>query len=178
MCGIIGIITTHKRTLIPNVISSLRDLEYRGYDSAGVGFIADGHIKTYKCLGAPSENLHAEDIYAKTKLTDRKITTIIGHNRWATHGKPSIKNAHPHVDCTERIALVHNGTILNFETLKADLEKNGHHFVSDTDTEVIAHAIEEALKHHDSFAEAFLAALGIRPHENAWGHGVSMPKFC
>lgn len=159
MCGIVGIITTHKRTLIPNVISSLRDLEYRGYDSAGIGFIADGRIQTYKCLGAPSENLHAEDVYTKTKLTDRKISIAIGHNRWATHGKPSIKNAHPHIDCTGRVALVHNGMILNFESLKEMLEKKGHHFNSDTDTEVIAHVIEENLKSTASFDDAFLAAI-------------------
>jgi glucosamine--fructose-6-phosphate aminotransferase (isomerizing) len=159
MCGIIGVISKNKQELIPQAISALCDLEYRGYDSAGVGFIDEGKIKVYKCLGAPSEKLHKEDVYEKTNIIDKKITTVIGHNRWATHGKPSVKNAHPHVDCTGRIALAHNGTILNFESLKNSLEKLGHTFYSETDTEVIAHCIEEALKHEKDFRDAFVAAI-------------------
>jgi glucosamine--fructose-6-phosphate aminotransferase (isomerizing) len=168
MCGIVGIISKETKELVPNAITALRDLEYRGYDSAGLGFVHDHKIKTYKVLGAPSENLHQNEIYTSTKMgKDPNITTIIGHSRWATHGKPAIKNAHPHTDCTGRIAVVHNGTILNFETLKKALISQGHTFTSDTDTEVIAHSIEEALKHEKSFEEAFVHA--VRMLEGSFG---------
>ena len=159
MCGIVGIISKEKQDLVSDAITALHDLEYRGYDSAGLGFINNNTIKTYKRLGAPSEKLHVEDVYKHTKTKDKKIKTIIGHNRWATHGKPLIKNAHPHTDCTGRIAIVHNGTILNFETLKKALEYQGHTFTSDTDSEVIAHSIEEALKHEKKFEDAFLHTI-------------------
>jgi glucosamine--fructose-6-phosphate aminotransferase (isomerizing) len=159
MCGIVGIISKEEQDLIPEAILALRDLEYRGYDSAGLGFIHNNELKTYKCLGAPSEKLHAKDVYTKTNTKSNSITTVIGHTRWATHGKPSVKNAHPHTDCENRIAVVHNGAILNYEALKRSLEHRGHVFTSDTDTEVIAHSIEEALKHEKKFEDAFLHVI-------------------
>ena len=159
MCGIVGIISKEPQELVPNIITALNNLEYRGYDSAGLSFLDTSTVKTFKCLGAPSDNLEKGEIYAKTAITNKKITTAIGHTRWATHGKPSIKNAHPPLDCTGRIAIVHNGTILNFEELKSSLQKIGHTFKSDTDSEVIAHSIEEALKHEKKFEDAFLHAI-------------------
>src|SRR3989338_2991613 len=130
MCGIIGYIG--EENCIPILINGLKRLEYRGYDSIGISVI-DGEIKTFKQKG---------------KITDFKVTEIrcsvgIGHTRWSTHGEPSDINAHPHCDCNKKISIVHNGIIENFESLKKNLEDKGHKFISETDTEVIAHLIEE-----------------------------------
>ncbi len=138
MCGIIGYIGNNDA--ISFLIEGLRKLEYRGYDSCGV-VVGDekGNTKLYKTKGkiAKLEELlleNGENIRGNIGL---------GHTRWATHGKPSEKNAHPHFDCQKKIFIVHNGIIENFNYLKRDLEKKGHRFNSDTDTEVIAHLIEE-----------------------------------
>jgi len=130
MCGIIGYIG--EENCIPILINGLKRLEYRGYDSIGISVI-DGEIKTFKQKG---------------KITDFKVPEIrcsvgIGHTRWSTHGEPSDINAHPHCDCNKKISIVHNGIIENFESLKKILEDKGHKFISETDTEVIAHLIEE-----------------------------------
>lgn len=132
MCGIVGYIG--KKQAAPILVEGLRKLEYRGYDSFGIATIADP-IGIFKHEGRISEN-------APSALT-LNGTTGIGHTRWATHGVPSNVNAHPHADCSGRIAIVHNGIIENYADLKRQLLSRGHTFRSETDTEVIAHLIEE-----------------------------------
>ena len=139
MCGIIGILTKEKKDIAPLLIGALSRLEYRGYDSAGIALARKDTLHTLKCVGAPSENLHAHNLTVHAKPIDSSIG--IGHNRWATHGKPTLLNAHPHTDGESRIAVVHNGTILNYEILKKELQDEGYVFVSETDTEVIPHLI-------------------------------------
>jgi glucosamine--fructose-6-phosphate aminotransferase (isomerizing) len=116
-------------------------LEYRGYDSAGVAMLADGKLATAKKAGklANLEALLAESPMAPA-------TTGMGHTRWATHGAPNDRNAHPHVDCTGTVAVIHNGIIENFASLRTELESRGHELVSDTDTEAVAHLLEEATR--------------------------------
>ncbi len=159
MCGIIGIITTNKRNLISELISSLRNLEYRGYDSTGIAVVCDDTVRRVRYVGAPSDVLKEYEVARQLNVVDKNFSIGIGHNRWATHGKPSEQNAHPHVDCTGDIAVVHNGTILNYELLKKELTSKGHIFLSDTDTEVIGHLIEDEIKAGKSFLEAFLATV-------------------
>lgn len=154
MCGIIGFITKDKKDLTEPLIRGLVDLEYRGYDSAGIAWLVDKEIVMQKCLGAPSEYL----IKPKNISTS---TVGIGHNRWATHGKPSIQNAHPHFDCNKNIAVVHNGTILNYKTIKKDLQQGGHVFQSETDTEVVPHLIEKYMKGGMDIEEAIRAMAQI-----------------
>lgn len=138
MCGIVGIVTNEKQEITRLLAASLKDLEYRGYDSAGVAILDGKSVLVSKCLGAPSDNLSASQI--KESFGKEVETTLgIGHNRWATHGKPSLVNAHPHTNTDGSIAVVHNGTILNFETLKSMLEGKGYVFRSETDTEIIPH---------------------------------------
>jgi len=136
MCGIIGYIGMKGAT--PLLLEGLKRMEYRGYDSAGVA-VMNGHgVETRKAAGKISELERA--LVASPVDGD----TGIGHTRWATHGVPNECNAHPHVDCKGEIAVVHNGIIENSGTLKQGLEARGHEFASDTDTEVIAHLVEEA----------------------------------
>jgi len=167
MCGIIGIITSKKRNLLPELVSSLRTLEYRGYDSTGIALIDGGAMKRFRRVGAPSEVLHCDEIEHELDMKGLEFSVGIGHNRWATHGKPSEKNAHPHTDCSGGVALVHNGTILNYESIKNELIEKGHTFTSDTDTEVIAHLVEEESKTQTSLLDAFLA--GIERLEGSFG---------
>jgi len=136
MCGIIGYIGMRGAT--PLLLEGLKRMEYRGYDSAGVAVMNGGGVETRKAAGKISELERA--LAASPVAGDMGI----GHTRWATHGVPNECNAHPHVDCKGDIAVVHNGIIENSGTLKQGLEARGHRFTSDTDTEVIAHLIEEA----------------------------------
>jgi glucosamine--fructose-6-phosphate aminotransferase (isomerizing) len=135
MCGIIGYVG--KRDSVPLILDSLRRLEYRGYDSAGIAVIdGDGHLAGSKAegkLGRLAERLGSEPLHGSTGL---------GHTRWATHGRPSDANAHPHIDCSAKIAVIHNGIIENYAALRDALKAAGHVFRSETDTEVIAHLIE------------------------------------
>ena len=136
MCGIVGYVGAREAT--PVLLSGLKRLEYRGYDSAGVALMNGTGLETRKAVGkiAMLENVvTADPILGKTG---------IAHTRWATHGVPNECNAHPHHDCTGTIAVVHNGIIENFGALRKMLEEHGHTFVSDTDTEVLAHLIEAA----------------------------------
>ncbi|HJQ53960.1 MAG TPA: glutamine--fructose-6-phosphate transaminase (isomerizing) [Gemmatimonadaceae bacterium] len=136
MCGIIGYIGSRGAT--PLLLEGLKRMEYRGYDSAGVA-VMNGHgVETRKAAGKISQ---LERALAASPVDG---DTGIGHTRWATHGVPNECNAHPHVDCKGEIAVVHNGIIENSGTLKQGLEARGHEFASDTDTEVIAHLVEEA----------------------------------
>lgn len=139
MCGIIGY--TGRRQAVPLLLEGLKRLEYRGYDSAGIAVSdSDGHVEVYRVRGKVS---HLEEA-----LRGRRVrgTSGVGHTRWATHGRPSEENAHPHRDCTERVVVVHNGIVENFLELRQELEKEGHRFASETDTEVLAHLVERALR--------------------------------
>lgn len=139
MCGIFGCIIK-EGNVAPLIHASLKRLEYRGYDSVGIATIHDEKIHVKKDQGK------IDDVHKIWNLDDLPGNIGIGHTRWATHGAPLRINAHPHTDCLGQIAVVHNGIIENFSELKLELENNGHNFVSKTDTEVIAHLIEENLK--------------------------------
>jgi glucosamine--fructose-6-phosphate aminotransferase (isomerizing) len=138
MCGIVGYVG--KRNVISILVDGLKRLEYRGYDSAGVAFWDKEGIRVFKIAGKVAE--------LERMLLGLGSNSNIGiaHTRWATHGIPNEVNAHPHVDCTGNIAVVHNGIVENYQSLKKKLEKEGHIFKSQTDTEVIAHLIEEFYK--------------------------------
>ncbi|HFB68576.1 MAG TPA: glutamine--fructose-6-phosphate aminotransferase, partial [Calditrichae bacterium] len=151
MCGIVGYIG--KREAYPILINGLKRLEYRGYDSAGIALLEDGHIRVEKQVGKISA---LESIIQPEQFTG---TTGIAHTRWATHGEPNRENAHPHSDCNGDIVLVHNGIIENYQSLRQMLMEKGHHFKTETDTEIIAHLIEELYQNGTSFEEAFLGAL-------------------
>ena len=135
MCGIVGYVGSE--TALPVILEGLRRLEYRGYDSAGVALL-DGEVAVVKRAGKLAE---LERALAEEGAPTGHIG--VGHTRWATHGEPNDRNAHPHLDCRGRIAVIHNGIIENFHELRADLEKRGHVLRSETDTEVVAHLIEE-----------------------------------
>src|ERR1700682_1323792 len=135
MGGIVGYVG--HRDGVPIILDSLRRLEYRGYDSAGIAVIDSGGVLTgTKAEGKLSRLVDPLD---SEPLSG---TTGLGHTRWATHGRPSDLNAHPHADCTGKIAVVHNGIIENYSALRERLIADGHVFRSETDTEVLAHLIE------------------------------------
>ncbi|HSC28349.1 MAG TPA: glutamine--fructose-6-phosphate transaminase (isomerizing), partial [Vicinamibacterales bacterium] len=138
MCGIIGYIGT--RQVLPILIDGLRRLEYRGYDSAGVAVVRDGTIELRRSAGKLSR---LEEAIAVQPLDGEYG---IGHTRWATHGRPTEENAHPHRDCTGRIVVVHNGIIENYLDLKRQLQKEGHRFATETDTEIVAHLVEREMR--------------------------------
>jgi glucosamine--fructose-6-phosphate aminotransferase (isomerizing) len=149
MCGIFGYIG--KKESLPFLTEGLKKLEYRGYDSAGIATLDEGKLFVSKCVGKIAE---LEAVLAKKPI---KGTVGIGHTRWATHGQPSQQNSHPHEDCRNEIAVVHNGIIENYLELRRELADRGHKFLSTTDTEVIVHLIEEHLK--DDLAAAVRHAL-------------------
>ncbi|HVU74819.1 MAG TPA: glutamine--fructose-6-phosphate transaminase (isomerizing) [Mycobacteriales bacterium] len=136
MCGIVGYVGA--KPAVDVVVDGLRRLEYRGYDSAGVAVLADGGLQVARKAGK-LVNLEKE-LAAAPPFTG---TAGIGHTRWATHGAPTDRNAHPHVDCQGAVAVVHNGTLENFAELREGLETRGHELTSETDTEAVAHLIEE-----------------------------------
>ena len=150
MCGIVGYVGPDEA--LPIVIEGLRRLEYRGYDSAGVA-VLDGGLRVVKRAGKLAE--------LESALVGEPATGTVGmgHTRWATHGAPTDRNAHPHVDCTGRIAVIHNGIVENFHALRARLEKAGHALASETDTECIAHLIEERLRGGRGLADAVRATV-------------------
>jgi glutamine---fructose-6-phosphate transaminase (isomerizing) len=151
MCGIIGYVGT--RDVVPVLIGGLKKLEYRGYDSAGIAVVNGNGVDVVRAEGKLS-NL-------ESKLTERALhgSFGMGHTRWATHGKPNENNAHPHRDCTGNVVVIHNGIIENFLPLKMRLKKAGHEFKSETDTEVVAHLIEEHRKGGLSFVDAVKKTL-------------------
>jgi glucosamine--fructose-6-phosphate aminotransferase (isomerizing) len=151
MCGIVGYLGN--REAAPILINGLKRLEYRGYDSAGIATLDEEGIHLVKEVGKIRK---LEE--ALNGAMPRGVVGI-GHTRWATHGKPNTINAHPHTDCSGNIVLIHNGIIENFSVLKKLLEQTGHVFKSDTDTEVVAHLIEELYRTGHSFEEAFREAL-------------------
>ncbi len=149
MCGIVGYIG-HKKA-IEVLLDGIKRLEYRGYDSSGIAFIENGTLRCEKAVGKIAE---LEKI-----LDGNNFNTRLGivHTRWATHGAPTMENAHPHVDCYNEIAVVHNGIIENYDYLKSRLEQEGHIFKSETDTEVLAHLIEKYFQ--DTLEMAVMEAL-------------------
>ena len=151
MCGIIGYVGT--RDVVPVLIGGLKKLEYRGYDSAGIAVVTGEGVEVVRAEGKLS-NL-------ESKLEDHELhgTFGMGHTRWATHGKPNENNAHPHRDCSGNVIVIHNGIIENFLPLKKDLISIGHEFKTETDTEVVAHLIEEIMKDGTRFVEAVRRSL-------------------
>jgi glucosamine--fructose-6-phosphate aminotransferase (isomerizing) len=151
MCGIVGYIGSAGATGL--ILDGLKRLEYRGYDSAGVAVVADGVLQVRRSAGR-LRNLEAA-------LRERPLDGPlgIGHTRWATHGRPSEENAHPHSDCTGSIVVVHNGILENYLPIKAALQAAGHTFKSETDTEVLAHLVEQEWAAAGSLAEAVRRAL-------------------
>lgn len=152
MCGIVGYVGP--KPVVPLIIDGLRKLEYRGYDSAGIAVVDSHHQLQLRRAEGKLRNLEAV-------LRDDPISGNygIGHTRWATHGRPTEENAHPHRDCTGRLVVVHNGIIENYLQLKDELRKKDHQFVTETDTEIVAHLIEEELKSGASFETAVRAAV-------------------
>src|SRR5881398_2153306 len=151
MCGIVGY--TGPRQAAGLLFEGLRRLEYRGYDSAGIALVADGRIEVHKAAG-------------KTGVLEKQLGTTlpaghtgIAHTRWATHGAPNTINAHPHTDCGGTLALIHNGIIENAGVLRTALVQRGHVFRSETDTEVLAHLIEELLAKGGALVGAVAGAL-------------------
>ncbi len=139
MCGIVGYIGPKK--VVPVIIEGLRKLEYRGYDSAGIAVVdAAGKLEIRRASGK-LRNL--EEVIQKSPIDG---TYGIGHTRWATHGRPTEENAHPHRDCTGQVVVVHNGIIENYLELKEQLQREGHQFVTETDTEIVAHLVENNLQ--------------------------------
>ncbi|OLC18980.1 MAG: glutamine--fructose-6-phosphate aminotransferase, partial [Chloroflexi bacterium 13_1_40CM_68_21] len=151
MCGIVGYVGP--REALPLLMTGLRRLEYRGYDSAGVAVQQDGSLEVMRAEGK------LDNLAAIVRSHPTAGHTGIGHTRWATHGRPSEQNAHPHVDCGGVTAVIHNGIIENFETLKAPLVAKGHRFSSETDTEVAVHMLEDELAKGGSLEDAALAVL-------------------
>ncbi|MDP7628901.1 MAG: glutamine--fructose-6-phosphate transaminase (isomerizing), partial [SAR202 cluster bacterium] len=160
MCGIIGY--TGPRQAIGILLKGLENLEYRGYDSAGVSILNNVEgIRTFRSAGK-LENLK-KLIIAEGENSSQEGSSGIGHTRWATHGAPTEQNAHPHSDCTGDLIVVHNGIVENFSEIKEALEKSGHVFTSETDSETIPHLIESLLLETKSIDEAVRnAALRIR----------------
>src|SRR5437899_11575402 len=150
MCGIVGYIGPKK--VVPVVIEGLRKLEYRGYDSAGIAVVNDGKLEVRR---APGKLRNLEEAIQKSRIEG---TYGIGHTRWATHGRPTEENAHPHRDCTGQIVVVHNGIIENYLELKEQLQREGHQFVTETDTEIVAHLVEKEMK-DDGLENAVRRAL-------------------
>ncbi|HJX92470.1 MAG TPA: class II glutamine amidotransferase, partial [Pyrinomonadaceae bacterium] len=153
MCGIVGYVGN--KQVVPLIIDGLRKLEYRGYDSAGIAVVNDSHDLEIRRAEGKLRNLEEA-----IRLSPIDGTYGIGHTRWATHGRPTEENAHPHRDCTGRVVVVHNGIIENYLQLKERLRKSDHRFVTETDTEIIAHLIEEYLKHGENFEEAVRSTVG------------------
>jgi glucosamine--fructose-6-phosphate aminotransferase (isomerizing) len=153
LCGIIGYVGN--KEIVTLLVDGLKRLEYRGYDSAGIAIQSDGEIRIEKVSGKISA------LEARIMGIDLKGTSGIGHTRWATHGEPNTTNAHPHLDCSGRIAVAHNGIIENFRSLKDLLVKEGHVFKSETDTEVLAHLIERFHEPGVSIEKAVKKALGM-----------------
>jgi len=154
MFGIIGV--TGEPDALPLILGALRQLEYRGYDSAGVALVVDGTIWRKRSADGTQS---VADLSTLTAEAPAGHAAAIGHTRWATHGHPTPENAHPHLDCTGRLALIHNGIIENHAELRADLEADGHVMTSATDTEVVAHLIERNMANGDDLTEATRGAM-------------------
>src|SRR5882724_5679711 len=157
MCGIVGYVGNKR--VVPVILDGLKRLEYRGYDSAGIAVAGNGDGLQIRRAEGKLRNL--EEVI---RLKPIDGTYGIGHTRWATHGRPTEENAHPHRDCTGKIVVVHNGIIENYVPLKKKLIEEGHKFTTETDTEVIAHLVEKILKtangHKPALEEAVRKMVG------------------
>lgn len=162
MCGIVGYVGPRAAT--PIIVEGLRRLEYRGYDSAGLAVVQNGGVAVRREEG----KLSALDVLLSEQPVHGHIG--IGHTRWATHGRPSQRNAHPHTDCTGEIVVIHNGIVENFLALRQELQAAGHVFTSDTDTEVIVHLVEECMK--DGSGLELAARKALRRLKGAHGVGL------
>jgi glucosamine--fructose-6-phosphate aminotransferase (isomerizing) len=151
MCGIVGYVG--KKDAAPIVLEGLRRLEYRGYDSAGLAVVQDGAIAIRRCAGK------LQGLVEAVQADPVRGQIGIGHTRWATHGEPCERNAHPHTDCRGRLVVVHNGIVENYLALREELQREGHRFASDTDTEVIAHLVERHLAQSGDLVQAVQQAL-------------------
>jgi glucosamine--fructose-6-phosphate aminotransferase (isomerizing) len=156
MCGIVGYVGPKK--VVPVIIEGLRRLEYRGYDSAGIA-VGSPTSKTLEVRRAPGKLCNLEEVLREHPIDG---TYGIGHTRWATHGRPTEENAHPHRDCTGRIVVVHNGIVENYLELKRELTAQGHKFVTETDTEVIAHLIEQVQKEAEKAGKPIALEVAVR----------------
>src|SRR6056297_1994644 len=151
MCGITARIG--RGDAVDELLTGLENLEYRGYDSAGVA-IKNGHgLAVHKREGK------IDRLKDRVEQSPPEGSIAIGHTRWSTHGPPTDANAHPHTGTTDRVAVVHNGIIENYDTLRAELRDRGHEFTSDTDTEVVPHLIEEFLDEGCEPFDAFMRAV-------------------
>jgi glucosamine--fructose-6-phosphate aminotransferase (isomerizing) len=152
VCGIVGYIGPKK--VVPLILDGLRRLEYRGYDSAGIAVVGqNGKVEIRR---APGKLHNLEEVIRQSPIDG---FYGIGHTRWATHGRPTEENAHPHRDCTGKVVVVHNGIVENYVELKRQLEREGHKFVTETDTEIIAHLVEKHMKDGGPLEEAVRKAL-------------------
>ncbi|WP_041278082.1 glutamine--fructose-6-phosphate transaminase (isomerizing) [Desulfotalea psychrophila] len=171
MCGIVGYCGPKK--VVPVILEGLRRLEYRGYDSAGLVYLQDGKIVKHRANGKLSclEDVVGDDLVAPSHLG-------LGHTRWATHGAPTMENAHPHSDCTGELVLVHNGIIENYHSLREELRAKGHVFTSETDTEVLAHLIEEYLEQDAHGVDVLVRAIkeALARVEGSYALGVMWAK--
>src|ERR1700758_79621 len=159
MCGIVGYVG--QRSACQVVIDALRRMEYRGYDSSGIALV-DGHGKlTVRRRAGRLANL--EEAVAGADMTQSELagSTGLGHTRWATHGRPTDRNAHPHRDAAGKIAVVHNGIIENFPALRHELEAAGVEFSSDTDTEVVVHLVSQAYRHGETTGDFVASVLAV-----------------
>src|SRR3979490_2379895 len=151
MCGIVGYVG--KKRVVPIILDGLRRLEYRGYDSAGIAVAGNGDgLQICRAEGK------LRNLEEAIRLKPIDGTYGIGHTRWATHGRPTEENAHPHRDCTGKIVVVHNGIIENYLDLKHELQQQGPRFVTETDTEIVAHLVEREVK-DDGLENAVRRAL-------------------
>ena len=165
MCGIVGY--TGRNQAVGYLLEGLKTLEYRGYDSAGVAVLgADGALHGVKCAG------RVATLVERCETANLVGTTGIAHTRWATHGAPTDRNSHPHRDCSGRIAVVHNGIIENYRDLRAYLQRNGHTLVSETDSEVIAHLIEDAWAGPSAGNLVGAVRNAVRRLEGSWALAV------
>jgi glucosamine--fructose-6-phosphate aminotransferase (isomerizing) len=169
MCGIFGCILKNGNAA-PIIRAALKRLEYRGYDSVGEATLYNGRLYIKKDQGK------IDEVHGIHNLDDLPGSVGVGHTRWATHGAPLEVNAHPHVDCSEQIAIVHNGIIENFADLKLELENRGHVFKSRTDTEVIVHLIEENLKTDPSLSLADAVLDAVRRLDGSYAIAVISTK--
>jgi glucosamine--fructose-6-phosphate aminotransferase (isomerizing) len=156
MCGIVGYVGPKK--VVPVIIEGLRRLEYRGYDSAGIA-VGSPSSSTLEVRRAPGKLHNLEEVLREHPIEG---TFGIGHTRWATHGRPTEENAHPHRDCTGRIVVVHNGIVENYLDLKRELTAQGHKFVTETDTEIIAHLIEQIQQEADVAGQPISLEVAVR----------------